>query len=336
MLEALMEYGVFLIKTITIVAAIVFVIATIMNAAQRQKESKGELKIENMSDDFRETQKEIRLSLLRGKARKLAEKEAKKEKSVDAFEKRSFVIDFKGSMDAREVESLRREVTAILTIADPKKDQVVVRLESPGGVVHGYGLAAAQLKRLRDAGIDVTIAVDKVAASGGYMMACLGSQVVAAPFAVVGSIGVLAQLPNFHRLLKKNDIDFELITAGEYKRTLTVFGENTEKGRKKFQENISDIHLLFKDFVAENRPSLDIEKVATGEVWFGKRALERGLIDKIQTSDDLLLELAKDREIFKVCYKPKVKLADKLAHSGQAMMDRMVMDWLQRVQFWRF
>lgn len=336
MFEALLDYGVFLIKTVTIVAAIVLLVSTIINAAQRQKEHSGELRVDHVSENLRQAQQEIRLSLLKGKARKLAEKKAKKEKPSDGFEQRTFLLDFNGSMDAREVDSLRREVTAVLSIGEPEKDQVVVRLESPGGVVHGYGLAAAQLKRLRDAGFYVTVAVDKVAASGGYMMACLGSQIVAAPFAVVGSIGVLAQLPNFHRLLKKNDIDFEQITAGDYKRTLTIFGENTEKGRKKFQEDISDIHRLFKEFVAENRPSLDIEKVATGEVWFGKRALEQGLIDKIQTSDDFLLEHAKEREIFKVTYKRKVKLADRVAQSGQAVIDRLVMDWLQRVQFWRF
>nr|WP_228517998.1 protease SohB [Aliidiomarina indica] len=336
MIEIFTDYGIFLIKTITIVAAIILILSVIINAAQRQKDGDGELHIDNLSDSFRSVQKQMRLHLLTGKARKLAKKKDKKAKQPDPFEQHTFVIDFKGSLDAREVDSLRREVSAILAVADKTKDEVVVRLESPGGVVHGYGLAAAQLKRIRDAEIPLTVAVDKVAASGGYMMACLANKIVAAPFAVVGSIGVLAQLPNFHRLLKKNNIDFEQITAGEYKRTLTVFGENTEKGREKFKEDIEDIHDLFKSFVKEGRPQLDIERVATGEIWFGTRAKEMGLIDDIATSDDLLLEAAKNRDVLKVTYKPKTKLTDKLTHAAQSTIDRLVLDWVQRTRFWRF
>ena len=176
-------------------------------------------------------------------------------------------------MKASAVSSLRQEITAILSLAE-KQDEVLVRLESGGGMVHAYGLASSQLLRIRNQDIDLTVCVDKVAASGGYMMACVANKLLAAPFAVIGSIGVIAQIPNFHRLLKKNDIDFEMITAGEYKRTLTMFGENTEKGREKFAEDIEDVHVLFKDFVKEHRPALDVEAVATGEVWFGQRAID--------------------------------------------------------------
>lgn len=202
--------------------------------------------------------------------------------------------------------------------------------------MHGYGLAAAQLKRLRDAQIPLTVSVDKVAASGGYMMACIADKIVAAPFAILGSIGVLAQMPNFHRWLKNHDIDFEQLTAGEYKRTLTVFGENTEKGRKKYQEDLEDIHVLFKEFVKEHRANLDIDAVATGEIWFGQRALDQGLIDEIATSDDLLLRLNKDATVFKVEYKEKLKLANKIAHGAQTTIDRLLMSWFERVQFWRY
>ena len=108
-----------------------------------------------------------------------------------------------------------------------------------------YGLAASQMQRIRDKKLKLTVCVDKVAASGGYMMAVVADKIIAAPFAVLGSIGVLAQVPNFHRLLKKHDVDFEMLTAGKYKRTLTMFGENTDKGREKFQEDIEDTHVLF-------------------------------------------------------------------------------------------
>jgi len=336
MIEYLSEYGVFLLKTVTIVAAIMLILGMLLNAAERQKERKGELNIQNLSEGLKDVQQHMQFAMLDGKARKQAEKAAKKAKNSTPSAKRVFVIDFKGSMDAKEVESLRREVTAVLAVADTKQDEVVVRLESPGGVVHGYGLAAAQLKRLRDAQIPLTVSVDKVAASGGYMMACIADKIVAAPFAILGSIGVLAQMPNFHRWLKNHDIDFEQLTAGEYKRTLTVFGENTEKGRKKYQEDLEDIHVLFKEFVKEHRANLDIDAVATGEIWFGQRALDQGLIDEIATSDDLLLRLNKDATVFKVEYKEKLKLANKIAHGAQTTIDRLLMSWFERVQFWRY
>ncbi|RTE86771.1 protease SohB [Lysobacter sp. N42] len=328
------DYGVFLLKTLTLVFAVVFVIGMIVNAAQRQKGGEGELHVDNLTDDLKSSSNDLRLSLASGKAKKQLEKTFKKEKSSnDDTRNRLFVVEFKGSMDAKEVESLRREVTAILGVIE-ENDEVLVKLESPGGVVHGYGLAAAQLKRLRDKGVKLTISVDKVAASGGYMMACVGQEIVAAPFAVVGSIGVLAQIPNFHKVLKKNDIDFEQITAGEYKRTLTIFGENTEKGRSKFKEEIEGIHAMFKRFVKENRESLDIDAVATGEVWYGQEAVDKGLVDRIGTSDDLLLEAVKDKDVIRVRYKQKQKIGDKLAQQASTAIERSLMRWYQNSRFY--
>lgn len=204
-------------------------------------------------------------------------------------------------------------MTAIISIADPKTDKVLVRLESGGGVVHGYGLAASQLQRIKSAGIPLSVAIDKVAASGGYMMACVADEILAAPFAIVGSIGVIAQIPNFNKILKKNDVDFEQITAGEFKRTLTLFGENTDKAREKFRDEIEETHGLFKTFVSTQRPSLNIDLVATGEHWFATQAIDKGLVDVIKTSDDALLEQQSERQIYKVKYKVKKGLSDKLA-----------------------
>lgn len=235
-----------------------------------------------------------------------------------------YVLDFKGDTAASAVESLREEITLILATAKAGHDRVVVRLESPGGMVHGYGLAAAQLVRLRDAGFNLTICVDKVAASGGYMMACIANEIVSAPFAVVGSIGVVAQVPNFNRLLKDKHIDFELYTAGEFKRTVTMFGENTAEGKAKFEEELQQTHELFKHFVEKYRPQLNVEKVATGEHWYGKDALELNLVDKLQTSDEYLLGLLTQHDVYVIDTRRKPTLGEKLGLQAAQMADGLV------------
>ncbi|MEM7292965.1 MAG: protease SohB, partial [Pseudomonadota bacterium] len=242
---------------------------------------------------------------------------------------RIFVLDFDGDIKASAVSCLRREITAILSLAG-EQDELVVRLESGGGMVHAYGLAASQLQRIKDAGVTLTVCVDKVAASGGYMMACVANKLMAAPFAIIGSIGVVAQIPNFHRLLKKNDVDFELITAGEYKRTLTLFGENTEKGRAKFVEDIEEIHVLFKEFVAEQRPNLEVEKVATGEIWFGQRAIDKQLVDELITSDEYIARACDDADVFEVKYVEKKSIPERFGIAAQAALDNTLLKWLDR------
>lgn len=236
--------------------------------------------------------------------------------------KRVFVLDFKGDIMATGVESLREEVTAIIGIAEPT-DEVVVRLESPGGAVHSYGLAASQLARLREKSIPLTICVDKVAASGGYMMACVGTQIVAAPFAVIGSIGVVASMPNVHRLLEKHGVDYQDYTAGRYKRTVTVMGAVTDEGKAKLKEQLEETHDLFKEFIHTMRPGLDVEAVATGEHWYGTRAVDLKLVDKLVTSDDYLLERAKDARVFEVeCERPR-PLRERAASMAYAVLTRL-------------
>lgn len=230
-----------------------------------------------------------------------------------------FVLDFKGDVYANAVEQLREEITMVLATAKAGKDRVVLRLESPGGVVHGYGLAAAQLVRLRDAGFHLTICVDKVAASGGYMMACIANEIVAAPFAVLGSIGVVAQLPNFNKLLKQHNIDYEVFTAGEYKRTVTVFGENSKEGKAKFEQELEQTHQLFKHFVENYRSQLDVTAVATGEHWYGEDALQLKLVDKLQTSDAYLLEHLIKHDIYIINTRKKPTLGEKLGLQAAQM-----------------
>lgn len=343
-MDLLSEYGLFLAKIATVVIAIAIVAAIIVNVAQRRKQQRGELRVTRLSEQYKDMQEEMAVSLLDPHQQKLWHKAQKKKlrqeakaaktlakqgKSVADGRAKLYVLDFKGSMDAHEVASLREEVTAVLAVATPQ-DEVLLRLESPGGVVHGYGLAASQLQRLRERGIPLTVAVDKVAASGGYMMACVASHIVAAPFAIVGSIGVVAQIPNFNRLLKRNDIDVELHTAGQYKRTLTLFGENTEEGREKFREDLNDTHLLFKRFVKEMRPGLNIDEVATGEHWYGVQAKDKGLVDAISTSDDLILEKMKVREVVGVRYLRRKKMMDRFTGSAAESADRLLLRWWQR------
>lgn len=324
-MEFLYEYGMFFAKAITVVLAIIAVVIVVLASAVKQKGGKGELRLTNISEELKELQHDLKEELYSKQQFKAYEKQLKaddkaKEKALKeqkelTIDPRVFVIDFKGSIDANEVSSLREEISAIIAIAEPG-DEAIVNVESGGGMVHAYGLASSQLDRLRQANINLTICVDKVAASGGYMMACVANKVYAAPFAIVGSIGVVAQVPNFNKLLKKHDIDYEQHTAGDFKRTLTVFGENTDEGREKFQEELEETHELFKGFIAQYRPDLDLAKVATGEHWYGQQAIELGLIDAISTSDDVIMNLAKERTVIKVSYQLKKKFADKFAHAA--------------------
>ena len=242
---------------------------------------------------------------------KAKHKEEQKKDADVKDRRRIYVLNFDGDIRASEVNSLREEITSVLTVAE-KEDEVLIVLDSSGGTVHGYGLAASQLKRIKDKSIKLTVAVDKVAASGGYMMACVADHIIAAPFAIIGSIGVLAQIPNFNRFLKKHNIDFEQISAGKYKRTLTLFGENTNQDRARLQEELEDTHELFKMFVMDNRSKIDVEMIATGEHWYGTKAIELGLVDALQTSDDYLCEASETADIYEIKYIRKKPLLEKI------------------------
>ena len=324
MVEFLSEYGMFLAKAATIVAAVLVIAGGIVALAARggeAAESRGKLDIRHLNDDYDGMALALKAATLPKKALKQARKEQKaRDKQQDkTARRRVFVLNFHGDLRAAAVASLREEVTAVLTVAQPE-DEVMVRLESTGGLVHSYGLAAAQLLRIRDRRVKLTVAVDKVAASGGYLMACVADRIIAAPFAILGSIGVIAQLPNFNRLLKKHDIDYEQFMAGEFKRTVTLFGENTDKGRHKFQEEIEATHVLFKEFVKMHRPQLDLDQVATGEYWYGTQALTRRLADELRTSDDYLLDASVGAELYEVTYTGrKPWLARLLTHANEAL-----------------
>lgn len=359
--EFFASYGLFLLKVITFVIAILIVIFAIVIAGSRGKKSSssGRIEVTNLNEQYEDMQEALSLSLLddeahkialkdkkseekaERKAQKAAAKKAKKQRGdgetvvTEPTKQRVYVMDFDGDIRASDVENMRREISAILTSAT-EDDEVVLRLESGGGMVTSYGLAASQLDRIKDKKIPLTICVDKVAASGGYMMACVADKLIAAPFAVLGSIGVVAQIPNFHRLLKKFDIDFEMLTAGKYKRTLTMFGENTDEGREKFIEDIERIHQQFKNYVDTRRPSLDIEKVATGEIWSGQDVLDYSLADELSTSDAYIMKRCDDAEVIHVKYKKKKPISERFSIGIQNTADGLLMRWVDRAFKARF
>lgn len=327
-MEFLADYASFLAKTVTLVVAIVIVLVTLAALRGRgRRRGAGQLHVNKMNEFYKGLRERLEQSLLdKDRLKALRKQQAKAEKKKDkkgSEPTRVYVLDFDGDIKASATENLRHEVTALLSLAT-SHDEVVLRLESGGGMVHSYGLASSQLARIRDAGIPLTVCVDKVAASGGYMMACLGNRILSAPFAVLGSIGVVAQLPNINRLLKKHDVDFEVLTAGEYKRTLTVFGENTEKGREKFQQDLEVTHELFKGFVAHYRPQLNIDEVATGEVWLGMAAVDKRLVDELRTSDDYLCERAKVAEVFHLHYAQRKSLQERVGMAAGAAAEQGV------------
>jgi len=334
MIEFLASYGLFLLKVITVVAGIVVVI--VVAAAAGRKGTHEGLEIEDLNEKHESLVETLRNAVLSKDQRKKAAKEKKKKDKAEAKAEttrpRSFVIDFKGDLKASAVPSLREEVSAILDVAG-EHDEVIVRLDNHGGVVHEHGLAASQLARIRDRNIPLTVCVDKVAASGGYLMACVATKICAAPFAILGSIGVIAQIPNFNRMLDSHGVEFEQVTAGKYKRTVTMFGENTDEDRAKLKEELEDVHSLFKEAVAKYRPGLDLEKVATGEHWYGTRALDLGLADEIRTSDELLSERAGDRDIYSVVYKIKQPLQKRLMGGIDSALEKVdAASWRQKFE----
>ncbi len=347
MVEYLIEYGMFLAKAATIVIAVMLVIGAIAAAGSRRRGvgRRGRIKVTELNGHMKELRDTLRGSVLdKAQIKKLAKAEKaqrkrenkerkQREKAAAAdleqepgAEQRTFVLRFKGDMAAAKVASLREEVTAVLSIAKAS-DEVLLCLESLGGMVHAYGLASSQLVRIKNRNIPLTICVDKVAASGGYMMACLADKLIAAPFAVIGSIGVVFQMPNFHRVLQRNEIDYELITAGEFKRTLTNFGEVTQKARDKVQEDVDTIHDLFKNWIKDHRPAVDLGKIATGETWVGIQARELRLIDEISTSDECIVAACEEHKVYEVEYVIRKSAHERLGKALYGALDRLLLKW---------
>ena len=358
-MEFLAELGLFIVKTTVIVVAVVVIITVLLRGASRSRTRHhgptGWIEVQKISDlhdSFKDVfnqanvgqRAHMKKKQAEAKAKRKEEKKAEKSRKKNESKKEEvsedddnetteavadkdqkhklYVLNFVGDVQASQITALRNEISAVLLDAG-KEDEVLVSVQSPGGLVHAYGLAASQLLRVRQAGVKLTVAVDQVAASGGYLMAAVADKIIAAPFALVGSIGVMAELPNFHRLLQKHEIDYELITAGEHKRTLTMFGENTDENRSKFTEEIEDVHQLFREFVTTNRPNVDDDKVKTGEAWYGQRAIELNLIDEIQTSDQYIMNAVEDRDVFGVKWMTPMSPFDRFAEKFSDGMARL-------------
>ncbi|MCV6606160.1 MAG: protease SohB [Porticoccaceae bacterium] len=348
-MEFLMEYGLFLAKAITFVVVVAVIAGIVTSLGQRhRKGDKGHIEVlplNEFNEQMHSAVKEAVLDSEQHKAECKKQKQADKDKQKKRKQaqkkgeqesrKRVFVLTFDGDIQASAVSQLRQSITAVLAEATDK-DEVVLKLQSPGGAVHSYGLAASQLDRIRKKGIPLTVCVDQVAASGGYMMACVGDRILSAPFAMIGSIGVIGQLPNFNKLLKKHDVEFEQHTAGDFKRTLTMLGENTDADREKFRQDLEAIHQQFKAYVAERRPNLDIEQVATGEVWLGSRSLELGLVDEVLTSDEYLTGQLADADLYEVSFVQKKNIQEKLGLAAQSGVERGISRWWQKLNSDRF
>lgn len=315
-MDFLYDLGLFALKTLLIVSSVIIVLIVVFNLGSSRGKQRPQIEVEKLNTRFRSFRRHLQGHLLGKKKFKGLVKQEKKEakKDVEPKSLRLFVLDFHGDIRASQTSSLREEITAILSVSKPD-DEVVVRLESGGGLVTSYGLAAAQLARLKEHHVRLTICVDKVAASGGYMMACVADKIISAPFAVVGSIGVIAQVPNFNRLLKRHDVDYREVTAGEFKRTISIFGEITEPGLEKFRSQIEETHALFKNFIASFRPKVDIAKVSTGEHWYGSQALALGLVDELLTSDEYLYRHYEMADVYRIEYHAKKRLMDRLGDS---------------------
>lgn len=351
-LEYFIDYCLFLAKVVTLAAAFIVIIGAVIAIGGRERRGAGKgaisvVRLNDELDEMRDAMKKVvydkdtfkleqKLEKKRHKAeereRKSSRKNLESDSEIDPHtKKRVYVVDFNGDIQASEVESLREEITAILSMAT-SQDEVIVRLESPGGMVHAYGLAASQLSRIKEHGIPLTICVDMVAASGGYMMACLADRLVAAPFAILGSIGVLVQMPNFHRVLRKHEVDYETISAGEFKTTLTTFGEITQRGRDKVKEDVEEMHAIFKDWVKQHRPEVEIDGIATGETWIGLQAIQRNMIDEVITSDECIIRACDEADVFAVRFEIRRTISDKLGAAIHTTIDKTILSWLKRAR----
>jgi serine protease SohB len=328
-----LDLAAFAVKAIILVLAVAAVAFLVARAARGDREEPDEIEMERLDARWRARDARLGAEFLNKKQRKsyvkAAKKTAKQAAKAPPPEARVFVLDFKGDLQASAANRLAREIDAVLSLARPESDEVVLRLESPGGTVTGYGLAAARLQRLRAARVKLTVCVDQVAASGGYMMAAVADRIVAAPFAMIGSIGVVAQIPNFSRVLKKNDIDVEVMTSGEFKRSVSIFGEITPAGREHFQGKLEETHDAFKRMIAELRPSVAISEVGNGDVWLARDAVALGLVDEICVSDEYLYRQRGKAAIYLIKspeHKPMLRQwLDRLGLTAQALLARL---WL--------
>lgn len=311
--------------TILILTILFLLFVIYLMRGRKGRVNKGKLTVTSLSDQH----KNIMVKLLHN----ILPPKTKINITWSHPEKLVYVLEFKGSVQAKEVENLRQEITAILAPVKnfAKPSEVIVKLDSPGGTVTGYGLAAAQLARLKKAGIPVTVVVDQVAASGGYMMAAVADKVIAAPFAIIGSVGVVMEMPNFSKLLDKVGVKYLQYTAGEYKRTVSPMVEPTVLGEEKMQEKLVKTLGLFKNHIKEYRPQVDVEQIATGETWYATEAQSLNLVDEISTYDEYLESKLTTCDVFKISYEKPERISRKLSLGLAQTVNYIVEYWMEKI-----
>jgi serine protease SohB len=304
----LANYTIFFLKITTII--ILLLLTLIMCLIIIKNKDNKYIKIKNINKKYITFKKLFLSEILKKTEKKQIIKNINEEEKITKT-KNLFILNFNGDINASDINNLK-DILSVIILNKKYVDEVLIKLTSNGGIVTNYGLAATQLKRLKNENINLTISIDTIAASGGYMMACVANKIIASHFSIIGSIGVLGIIPNINKILNKNNIEIEYHTSGKYKKTLSIIGENTEIGRKKFIESLENTHFLFKNFVKENRSQINIEEIATGEYWYGIDALKLNLIDKIQTSDEYIMENLNTTQIYEIKLNEKTNIKNKI------------------------
>lgn len=240
-------------------------------------------------------------------------------KSEGIVRKTAVLLSFNGDINATEVIEFGRAVSMIVQMKD-LVSEVYIIINSGGGVVNGYGLLASEIERLHYSEIETYALIDQVAASGGYMAACVANHVVAAPFAYIGSIGVVSEMPNFNQILSDNGINIEQHTAGKSKRTVTPLGKITDEDRNEFKKKLERIHRSFINHVSHYRNINDADEnknsiIFSGDYWIAEETveLELGLVDEISTSQEFLLDKMKEYNIIEITFQENKTKKSKLS-----------------------
>ncbi len=192
-----------------------------------------------------------------------------------------------------EVDDIVRELKAHRE--NPSIRAVVMRINSPGGVVAPTQELHDAVLRLRQAGKPVVASLGAVAASGGYYVAVACDQIYANPGTLTGSIGVIMQLANLEQLLKKVGVDYVVVKAGQFKDIGNVARAMTLDERRVMQALLDDVHGQFIGAVATGRklPREDVVRLADGRVFSGTQAKELRMVDALGGLEDAVLASAK-------------------------------------------
>ncbi len=225
------------------------------------------------------------------------------------------VLRFQGLRDlnASGDQRLSEAIDEVLVNRDHFEEAVVI-IDSPGGTTHGYGHAYALLERLSASGLKVTACIDRIGASGGYLMALPADRILAGPFAIVGSVGVVAGIPNVKRLLEEKGVSYRLFVAGDKKRVVHFADDDGPEVREYMDEKLAGIHTQFLQAVEKHRGDrVKLDEVRSGDHWSAEESVEKGLglVDELQTSAEYLLE--RNREVALVMIERRVDITERFA-----------------------